>query len=300
MSDIVTTQVGPWAMVPVWVLGMGLKGAELAVYVSLRSYADRGGDAHPHIKSIAERAGVHLVTAKKAIARFRELDMIRSEQWYRDDGSIGGCRYHLRDVPPGTAVSPPPDEDDATPQEPSGYQGGSPAATRVVAQRLPGGGPAATSRTHQENTPEEHTTITAPPADDLAAHLADAVMDGCGDLGRTITRGPLLRETQRLAALGWTPRTLRKATRDRNWTGCHAGAVIAWLRDLEAPPARDRVLAEARRTGGWVIHGRPDPLLVPCPEHPEHPAGHCPACFAEATDGPPAGWRDRRLTPVPA
>lgn len=115
MTDIVTTQVGPWAMVPGWVLTMGLKGAEIAVYVSLRTFADRGGEAHPKVKTIAERAGVSERTTERALARFRALGMMRSEQWYRPDGSVGGCRYHMRDIPPSDNGSPPPDGDVATP-----------------------------------------------------------------------------------------------------------------------------------------------------------------------------------------
>jgi len=48
----VTTESGPWGMVPVWVLGLGLSGSELAVYVALRSYADRSRACFPLTASL--------------------------------------------------------------------------------------------------------------------------------------------------------------------------------------------------------------------------------------------------------
>lgn len=113
----VTSQTGPHAWVPVWVLTMGLSGAELAVYVALRSYADRRGDAHPKVRSIAARAGVSERTAERAIARMRELDLVQTTRIHRPDGSVAACRYWLRDIPPGATQTPPPDEDVATPPD---------------------------------------------------------------------------------------------------------------------------------------------------------------------------------------
>lgn len=95
----IVTESGPFAIVPVWVLQVGLSGAELATYVAMRSFADRRGEGWPKVKSIAERAGVNPRTAEKAIARFRELGMLTSVQRRRPDGSISGCTYYLRDVP---------------------------------------------------------------------------------------------------------------------------------------------------------------------------------------------------------
>lgn len=134
----VVSQVGPWAMVPVWVLAVGLTGAELAVYVALRSYADRQGDARPYVRTLALRAGVSPRTAERALARFRELNLVRTTQRRRPDGSTAGLAYRLRDVAPRPAVSGGPDERDGGP--PDERDGGVP--TGLSGQR-----------THQENTP---------------------------------------------------------------------------------------------------------------------------------------------------
>lgn len=149
----VTTDVGPWAMVPVWVLRAGLTGAEIAVYVSLRSYADREGSAWPSVQSIADRAGASRRTAERAIARMRDLGLLETSQWHRPDGSIGGCSYRLRDVPPAALAAP------EVPTSPSGGPddpvGGVP--TRMTEQEH-------TNRTHQELVRrDERGAAGAPP-----------------------------------------------------------------------------------------------------------------------------------------
>jgi hypothetical protein len=147
----VTTQVGPWAMVPAWVLGMGLTGAEWAVYVALRSFADRSGGARPKVRTIAERAAVSERTVERAIARFRTLGMLRSQRIYSRDGrEIIGCHYMLRDTPPAPAQSPPPD----------GLVGGTPTAPSVTPDGPVGAG------THQGTHQGTPSAATQPRADD--------------------------------------------------------------------------------------------------------------------------------------
>lgn len=264
-QDTVKTQIGPWAHIPVWVLTLGLKGSELAVYVALRSFADRtSGEAHPHVKTIAQRAGVSERTVERALSRFRELDIMTSQQWHRVDGSIGGCHYLLRDIP----VSPPPDGDVATP--PTGM---SPPPDGDVGTRTH-------QRTHQKNQP---TTKDVRLHVDHAEALAWVVVDGTGEIGPTITRKTLMVECRRLASLAWTPEDLRWAVDGRVWTGCHAGAVIEWLRGLKE-----------HRT---VSKGRPEDAqgrFTACPLHPTEPAGRCTQCAREAVQAP-AAWRDCTL-----
>lgn len=101
----VTTQTGPYAIIPVWILGVGLTGSELATYVSLRSFADRGGEAHPRVRTIAARAGVSQSSAERAIRRMRDLGILHTVQLHRPDGSISGCSYTLIDVRPVSNMS---------------------------------------------------------------------------------------------------------------------------------------------------------------------------------------------------
>jgi hypothetical protein len=106
----VATEVGPWAMIPTWVLEHDLSAAELKVYIALRSFSHArlgSGDdqgVFPHVDTIAKRANIHLRTAEKAISRLRERGLITSQRRYNDQGWIRGCDYMLADLP----VAPSP------------------------------------------------------------------------------------------------------------------------------------------------------------------------------------------------
>lgn len=110
----VRSQVGPWSMVPTWILGIGLSGSELVVYVALRSFADRDGEAHPHFSSIAERAGVSVRSVERAIARFRTLGILATTRRYRADGGLAGLTFRMVDVMPEHLGKPVEPDDEPT------------------------------------------------------------------------------------------------------------------------------------------------------------------------------------------
>jgi hypothetical protein len=119
----ITSQIGPWGMVPAWVLlakdahGKGMSGADLRVYVALRTFADREGKAFPHVQTIAERADVSQRAAERSIAHLRDMELLSTRRRYRADGSISRCDYVLTDIKPvsagegvPTGLSVPPGE----------------------------------------------------------------------------------------------------------------------------------------------------------------------------------------------
>ncbi|GGM27495.1 hypothetical protein GCM10011608_10330 [Micromonospora sonchi] len=151
-QDTISSQVGPWGMVPAWVLlvkdskGKGLSGADLRVYVALRTFADRWGAAFPHVPTIAARADVTARTAEKSITRLRDLGLLTSKRRYRADGSISGCDYVLRDIPPSpdevenaegvpSISTVPPGEADGTPRPDGRSNNTPPEHTRETPQR---------------------------------------------------------------------------------------------------------------------------------------------------------------------
>ena len=269
-------------MVPVWVLDAGLTGAELAVHISLRSFADRRGEAHPLVRTIAQRAGVSVRTAERAIARMREIGMLTSEQIIRPDGSVGGCRYRLVDIPPiGTDrdPSPPPDRDVANPRQDS-----DPVGTPRRARRTPPDEPVGTPPTglsEQEHT-KEHTK-------ELPVPRSPHQRDGDGPDGDTIP-SPGATRAQRgqaptIATLrAWAPHIDHSTllTEAGAWTTRNRGRwhtvrdpQAAWLAWLE------------RRTTRTPTPSRPR-----CPLHPQHPTGtrQCPEC-ASVSAPPPDNLR---------
>lgn len=213
----VVSQIGPWAMVPVWVLSH-LQGSHLAVYVALRSYADHSRDARPFVASLAARAGVTTRTVERALARMRERGLISTDRWYRPDGSIGGLEYHLADVEPSAATvpaDPPPPPDDARPAVTS------PAAAPTEPRR---------------------PVDTGTGSGDVVEALAVSLTASVGDLARNLHPGTLTAECARLAREGWTPTALGHLARERGFSGARSGALVTWLRSLgthrPTPPVR--------------------------------------------------------------
>lgn len=94
------TRMGPFGLVPAWVLGFDLTCAELKVYIAIRSYSNGDDGCWPTMRKVAERANVTLGTARNAIQRMRKLGLFLSEDRYRADGSFGGFTYLLADVDP--------------------------------------------------------------------------------------------------------------------------------------------------------------------------------------------------------
>lgn len=110
----ITSEIGPFAIVPTWVLQIGLTGGELATYVALRSFANIAGKCWPTVDTIAGRARTTRRTVEKALARFRDLGLMTSHQRHNTKtGAVVGCTYVLRDIPsapPVRANGAPPSE----------------------------------------------------------------------------------------------------------------------------------------------------------------------------------------------
>lgn len=84
---------------------------------------------------------------------------------------------------------------------------------------------------------------TAPEVEALVVVVRTALPRTTPPPGRSV----LVREASRLAGLGWTPERLQAAVRGHDWTGARSGAVVTWLRDLDAPEDEPQ-----------AAHGRPE------------------------------------------
>lgn len=142
----VFTQIGPWGLIPVWILSpemylpgvpdpaalkkgdeRPLNGSELRVFIALKSYANAEGYARPFVSTLAERANVDKSSAERALAKFKRLGWLTSKRQYRDQGDekwIRRCDYWVRDICPEprrvTVESDPP----ANPRVPHPRNGG--------------------------------------------------------------------------------------------------------------------------------------------------------------------------------
>lgn len=163
------SQLGPFALMPVWMLKHNLNGAEWATLISLRSFADReSGHAFPSVKTIADRAQISDRSCARALAKLRGVGLVVSTQRFRDDGSVGGCDYYVIDVDP--------DPDTQTCQGVvTDLSGGGDRSDRR------GGDRSVRARTDQfEQTKEPTTSHAAPPR--AAEEVVDAeIIEGPDD-----------------------------------------------------------------------------------------------------------------------
>lgn len=282
------SQVGPWAMVPVWVLTQGLTGAELAVYVALRSFCDQSGVGYPTVKTIAARAGVSQRTAERALAQMGSAEampggvaLITTTRRYRSDGSLSGCLYYLRDLPPSPPAGPPPD-----PEWGPDLAGGPDEGDGGVPTRVTGGTDGGDGA--RKNTPIEHTkklfhrtagravcrvggsTDTDASVQALVVEYATAV-EGTGGIATSTQRGAVGRAVRRLLVQDQLPpsvvlEAVRRAGRHRSraveqFLGTSSSGVAV---DSDQRLRRTRLQAADRicpdvdpdDVGGWIAARR--------------------------------------------
>jgi hypothetical protein len=244
----------------------------------------------PKHSSIAAEFGVSLTTTRDALRGLRRIGAITWTEQYLGNGAQTSNRYILAwlgpyqfgpgagDTPPVGNPTPPPTPCRNSDTPPVGIP--VPKRQTEVNQTEdllllppPADPPVAPEPQEEEATPEE-TPGTTPPVEALTA----AVHDTATRLAPNIPPDTLTRACARLPRQGWTPELLAAAVQGHDWSGAGPGALVTWLRHLDAPVTR------ASGTGRR-------PAFTACPEHPEHPAGRCPECAKECV---PAGGRLRK------
>jgi hypothetical protein len=101
--------MGPYAVVPGWVLALELTHAQLAIYLALRLHCDRDRRAWPSQETLAQEARTDERTVRRALVRFQELGLLTAER-VRGFGTGSRMLYTLNDLPlPDTGVLQLPD-----------------------------------------------------------------------------------------------------------------------------------------------------------------------------------------------
>lgn len=100
----VSTQIGPFSIVPEWVLDRGLSSTALKLYIVLARFADWDtGIAFPARDTLAERIGASEKTIDRLVKELVEADCIEKE--FR--GRYQSARYRVLQLDPrGTKMSP--------------------------------------------------------------------------------------------------------------------------------------------------------------------------------------------------
>lgn len=253
--DRVVSQFGSVAVVPVWVLGCGLSGNELAVYVALRSFSDLGV-AGLRIEEIVARAGVSRSTVKRAIKRLEDLGLVETRVRYvPGTNAIDSCLYILRDEPlPGVTAgeelstgvgSPRPDPQVTVDRPPVHHEPtagsrrtdvgspGGPTKGEVLQDKIssplpPSAGP--TAEEAEEPHPDTHAAAVAL----LAGHEAD------WRLGKR-SRAVLTPAVTAALQAGWSEDDLAaELGRDLATARSTRAVLAARLADLPAPRSRPK------------------------------------------------------------
>jgi hypothetical protein len=252
----VTTDIGPYSIIPIWLLQYDLDGASLRVYIALRSFADSGGDCFPSREAVAERAGLSVSSYKRAMVKLEEINVVAKTARTRSDGGLAGWNFHISTLPP--KVSPPrsiPEPPPAHLQAPPGSPA-EPAKDSFEVNRPvePTTNPLISSN-EEIISPRAraHTRVGAP----ARAAQANPSQDGQGTLdgmpSPTSSRPvvPINRKAEETFAKFWAVYPRKTAKKD---------AWKAWPKAIKAADpdvimaGLDRYVVELHRTGSYVAH----------------------------------------------
>lgn len=101
----VKSDIGPFAIIPEWVLRLGLSNGALRVYVELALMADRDtGEAFPRRRVLADRCEASVRTVATWLSEAKAAGVIDITDQNRDDGSRRASLYHVRFSSPGPAA----------------------------------------------------------------------------------------------------------------------------------------------------------------------------------------------------
>jgi len=99
----VNSQIGPFSLVPEWVIQRDLSPTALKLYVVLARFADWStGEAFPARETLAERMGCSPKTVDRAVKELEEAECIRSWQISR----YASKRYQVFQVDPRSQFEP--------------------------------------------------------------------------------------------------------------------------------------------------------------------------------------------------
>lgn len=110
------SDMGPFAIVPLWLLRRGLSSPALHVYAVLAAvYADREGRAWPSRATLAEEVGCSTDLVDRCIKELMKAGALVKERRWRDGGGATSNVYVLRYSRPGEAADHEPQNPDTCP-----------------------------------------------------------------------------------------------------------------------------------------------------------------------------------------
>lgn len=108
----VTSDVGPWTIVPEWVLDAEISDRAVRLYGLLGRYADANGESFASRRKLAERLRCSVDSVDRAMAELRAVGALTSDERHRENGGQSANLITLRMAAPvhtplGTGAAPP-------------------------------------------------------------------------------------------------------------------------------------------------------------------------------------------------
>lgn len=101
MAISTRSQMGQFAMVPVWVMSMDLTPNEFRIYTAIRSFSNMAGTCWPRMRTISDRARCSIKAVQNAVQKFRRLGLVSTVKIFnKDNDGLDRLEYHLADLDP--------------------------------------------------------------------------------------------------------------------------------------------------------------------------------------------------------
>src|SRR5262245_40756564 len=250
MTTSVTSDVGPFAMVPLWLpaklaeVDAGHIGSALRVWVALHHWTvGREGSCYPRHALIAAKADLSVAAVKGALNLLRDVGAVTWQQRRTNDGDLDTNLYQLHYADP----APQQERTSATPVADGSATGVEDGSATTVASK----------QTHLEVDPLEADThalhlLTAPEPSSGNGHALDALFETCWTAYGRVGAKKKAREC-------WD-RATRRAHPDAILAG-----LLRWKEYWDSPGA-----AQVKWPQGWLNEDRwcDDPPPIRCSSPP--------------------------------
>jgi hypothetical protein len=104
-QDSLRAQIGPFVVLPCWVLDRCTDGRAIQLYAVLTRYANREGRAWPSRTQLLEALAVAPRSLDRALAELKRIGALQTELRHRADGAVDGADYLLIQVEPPAAAA---------------------------------------------------------------------------------------------------------------------------------------------------------------------------------------------------
>ena len=92
----IVSDVGPWSVVPEWVLDAEVSDRAIRLYALLGRYADGNGESYAKRRTLSERMRCSVASVDRAVLELNEIGALEVDERHRDDGSQSSNLYTLR------------------------------------------------------------------------------------------------------------------------------------------------------------------------------------------------------------